>query len=237
MDPMEQIWEKAAKPAKDGNKYFIFKGINDLGFLYVTGFVDAQKYSLKDWTDAFKSSQQKDGSYLVSHAQWLEKRKFRYGGVIHPPFNPLTLPEKEYSEEEVIKVLSENILPQTIFDKSAIPQILQNLRSQKKLVNGKLKVDRKLKMEVAHLIDSYPSPRRILELMVDTLKRAKKPSEALAHQTERSGFAAGKTAQQIVASRLSELAKEIKKEEAPLSEAPSISLKELKKRKPPTGRV
>ena len=239
MDAMEEIWGKVAKPEKDGTKKIVLKGANDLGFLYVSGFVDIKKNSFKSWIDAFAPSRRKDGSYAVTHDQWVEKKKFRYTGRVGVPFDPMSIEEKQYTEVEVIKLLTEKIIPNTIYDESYIPQVLNNLRAQKKLVNGIATIDRKTKEYVAQIVNNYPSPTRILEILVDALRKSRGSKNAMSQlEAQKSGFAAGMTAQQIAASRLNEIAKEVKQAESQVAnETPSVSLKDLKKKKRSPGRV
>lgn len=232
MDPMEEIWNDVALPGKDGNKYISFKGLNDLSFLYLSGFVDVNRFGFKEWTDSFQPSQQKDGSYLVTHDQWLEKRKFRYDGPIGAPFDPLSLEEREYTEAEFLKILSEKVIPNTIFEKNASPQIMANLRLRKKLQNGKVILDKEVKEGLVHVLTNYASPLYFMEMTVNNLKKAKGTKGAMSQiETQRSKFAAGMTAQQIASARFAEIAKEAKKEPPPVSSAPAVSLKDLKKKK------
>ena len=194
--------------------------------------MDINRFSFKEWAESFQSSQQKDGSYLVTHDQWLEKRKFRYEGPIGVPFDPLSLEEREYTEAEFLKILSEKVIPNTIFEKNAAPQIMANLRLRKKLQNGKVILDKEVKEGLVHVLTNYASPLYFMEMTVNNLKKAKGAKGAMSQiETQRSKFAAGKTAQEIVTTRLAEISKELQKEAAPVSEAPSVSLKELKKKK------
>src|SRR5204863_7506137 len=96
------------------------------------------KYSLQDWVSAFLPSRLADGSYIVNHEQWMEKKKFRYTGPVGHPFEPSKIPEKEYDEADFLKLLKEKIIPNTIFDESAMPQLLATLKVPQKLKNGKI---------------------------------------------------------------------------------------------------
>jgi hypothetical protein len=235
---MEELWLKVSKPAKDGNRYILLKGLGDIGFLYATGFVDVQKFSFKDWMDSFLSSRQKDGSFVITKPQWMEKKKFRYEGKIEPPFDAFTIEEKEYTESELTKLLTDKIIPNTIYNQSYIPQVLNNLRAQKKLVNGKIRIDREMKEFIHNLINTYPSPKRILELMVGALKYAKDNKYKMSQLgLQKSAFAAGSAAEKIVQARLSEIAKEIHAAEAPAPTGPTVSLKDLQKKRPGGGRI
>lgn len=241
MDAMEEIWKSVAKTGKDGKTYIFLKGANDLGYLYATGFVDVRRYSFKDWVDSFASSRLKDGSYAVSHDQWLEKKKFHFEGLVAEPFDPMQLEDRELTESETITFLKETVLPHTVFDEKAIPQILTNLKTYKKLVDGKVKLDKRLKQEIILLLNAFPSPMRTLEVMVQNMRAVKEGRSASASkagqdQVQKSQFAAGLTAQEIARKRLSEIAKEAQPAKV-TSDKPSISLKELKKKTKSPGRV
>ncbi|MBI3540969.1 MAG: hypothetical protein HY073_02370 [Deltaproteobacteria bacterium] len=244
MEPMEEIWKSAAKAGKDGKSYIFLKGSNDLGYLYATGFVDVRQHSFKDWVNSFNSSRLKDGSYAVSHEQWLEKKKFHFEGFVAEPFDPMQLEDRELTESEAISFLRETVLPHTVFDEKAIPQLLTNLKNYKKLVNGKVKLDKKLKQEVVLLLHAFPSPMRTLEVMVQNMRmaqegRAQTSFKSGQDRSQKSQFAAGLTAQEITRKRLSEIAKEARPTEGTVEGTgkPSISLKELKKKAKTTGRV
>ena len=109
---------------------------------------------------------------------------------------------------------------------------MANLRLRKKLQNGKVILDKEVKEGLVHVLTNYASPLYFMEMTVNNLKKAKGAKGAMSQiETQRSKFAAGKTAQEIVTTRLAEISKELQKEAAPVSEAPSVSLKELKKKK------
>ncbi len=238
MEPMEELWMKVSKRFKDGNRYIALEGVNDLSFLYVSGFVDVKKFPFKDWIEAFKDSRQSTGKYIVNHEQWLAKKKFRFTGPIGVPFDPMTIPEKAYTEKEIIDLLSKKIIPNTTYDPSYIPQVMNNLRAQNKFVNGKFIIDRKTKEYVNQIVNTYPSPTRILELMVGAIKWNKKSKHQRAGlEAQKSSFAAGSTAQRIAEQRLAEIAKEIHAHTPVEPKGPTISLKDLQKRRGPGGRI
>jgi hypothetical protein len=237
---MEEIWKSVAKTDKKGVLSILFKGSGDLAFLYLSGFVDITKNTFKDWIDAFASSKQKDGSYTVTHDQWLEKKKFRYEGPVGAPFDPNSVQEKEYTEEEFTQLLHTKIIPNTQFDASAAPRIMETVKKQNKFKDGKVILDKTLKKELVDVINTYPHPLHILRTMVQAIREGK-GEEALTKFTQseaqKSNFAAGKTAQQIAQARFAEIAKALQADAIPESKVPSISLKDLKKGKTPKGRI
>lgn len=234
MDVLESIWHQVAKPAKDGKKYVFFKDQMDVIFLYATGFVDAKKFTCEEWIKAFEPSKLKNGSFAVSEAQWMEKKKYHYSGPVNPPFDPLKLEDREYTEAEFATLLREKVIPSTIFDEKNVPGFVNNLKAQGRLVNGKMMIDRPTKEYMLQIVNQYPSPMRVLEISVHGLHTAKKGLYQAARDTmQKSAFTAGQTAQQITAARLAQLSgAKPAAETAPAAPAgETLSLKDLQKRK------
>ena len=237
MDELEVIFNRVAKAGKDGKPRLFFKDHVDIAFLYATGFVDARKFTYKQWLDSFDPSKQPDGGYIISREQWLEKTKFHYDGPIHPPWDPMTLEEREYSEKEIHDLLVEKVLPCTVFDASYAQVYINNLKAQGRLVNGKANVDKPAKEYILQVINQYPAPMRVLEVSVYGLRNVKRgKTQAAQDQVQKSGFAAGMTAQQIYAGRLADLAKKQAPKTAPVApvtDKPAVSIKDLQKRRTP----
>ncbi|GEM_PF-2563477 len=237
MDPLESIWNKVAKPSKDGKKYIVFKDLQDLMYLYASGFVDAQKYSFKQWSEAFASSLQSDGSYRVSAEQWAEKKKFHYRGPINPPFDPLSLEERVYAEKEITRVLTDQFIPSTIYSTSYVPSILNHLKTQGKMIQGEFHIDLEFKKRLLAIIDQQPSPLRVLQVIVHQLKSQKKGNVKLTQEDlQKSGFEAGATAQQIASARLSDLMG-TKEANPQTTSRENISLKELQRKRKTSDKV
>ncbi len=244
MSQLDQIWDQVATQSpEDGKKYIIFKlGIQDLMFLYMSGFVDARKYSFTQWVEAFKPSRRQNGHYWLTKEQWLDKKKFHYTGPVNAPFDPMTMEEKDYTEQEVLKLLKDKILPGTMFSPAYAPTVINNLKAQGRLINGKFRVDRELKKYLLGVMNQYPSPMRILEVGVDKMRKAKKGDAKFAQeQVQKSAFTAGSTAQQIAAARLSSIMGSGRSEPSttpkPGKEEGGISLKDLQKRRVTPGKI
>lgn len=234
---MEELWLSTSKPAQDGKRTITLKGVQDLGFLYISGFVDVQKNSFQDWVNSFADSRQKDGSYLLSHDQWMAKKKFRYTGPVGEPFDPMSLEEKEYTEQEFITFIEQKIIPNTIFDKSAIPRVIAEFKVSKKIQNGKIFLDKNIKKLILQTVNDHPSPLRILQVMVEAFRKKEGMGAATSQlDAQKSQFSAGKTAQEIARARLAEMAGVMAKEEASLANVPTISIKDLGRKKTP-GRI
>lgn len=243
MDPLEAIFHRVAKESKGAKdkKYIFFKDQVDIAFLYASGFVDAKKYTYKQWLDAFDPSKQANGSYVVSHEQWMEKKKFHYDGPINPPWDPMALEERDYTEKEITELLVQKILPCTVFDSSYAQTYINNLKAQAKLVNGVAFMDKAAKDYILQVINQFPAPMRVLEVAVWGLKKAKKGiTQAAQTRIQESGFATGATAQQIFANRLADLAKTPAAKQpqaAPVSDKPAVSVKDLQKRRATPGKI
>ena len=238
MDPMQEIWNSVANTRPDGKQTVIFNNVNDLSLMYVSGFVDVQKVSFQTWIGAFSSSRRADGSYELTHPQWMDKKQYRYNGVIERPFDIHGLPEKVYTEEEFVTLLIEKVLPHTIFDASALPKLMTLFKTQKRLQDGKIKVDKAFKKVIAHFVDDNPSPLRILQVMVDAMKSKKGIGALQSHvNSQKSQFSAGKTAAEVAQARLAEMAGLLSPEITPVAKTPSVSLKDLQKKRRPSGRI
>lgn len=226
---MESVWAQAAQTTQDGGRCLFFKTDQELYFLYSHGFVDYQKYPLKQWIAAFQTSRQKGGSYRITHDQWLEKSKFCYMGAIGVPFDAMTLPDKTYTEKELKDFLSERIIPQTVTDDKAIPELIEQLKTKKKIVNGSAKLDADLKQIMNGFMNTYASPMRQLELENEAIRLAQQRAQT------NTAFSAGMTAQQAIMEKMKNLSGQTPETQA-ASDAPSLSLKDLKKKRP-SGRV
>ncbi len=229
---MEELWEKIAQPGEGGQKYILYQNDFDLLYLYANGFVDFKKYKLDEWVKSFADSRQADGSYKIAKPQWLQKEKYRYNGPIGEPFDPEKLPEKEYAEAEFKQILKEKICGSTWIPESQIPEMLDYFRKQKKLSDGKIRLDKAIKKEFAEVLQKVPSPLRILQLDV---AMHRKKGGAASPTTTASGFIAGIDTQKLAAERLAQLVSKggpPKVSEA-AKETAGISLKDLKRKKKP----
>lgn len=240
MDPLTEIFLKTSRPGKDGKRYIFFKTQVDITFLYFSGFVDAKKFTCDKWIEAFKSSQQTDGSYAISEKQWLEKKRFHYGGPVDPPWDPMTIKDGEYSEKEIRKIIVEKVIPCTVFNEKMAEVYLNNLKAQGRLANGRGSINKPVKEYILQIINQYPSPLRVLQISVHGLRRLKRGfTQAAQDQVQKSAFTSGMTAQQIYASRLASLAKQQAPKEtapSPALDKPAVSVKDLQKRRGP-GKV
>lgn len=193
---VKAIWTAVAQPGPDGKKVLNFAGRNDIVYLYCTGFVDETKYTLQDWTDAFKDSLQTDGSYVLTEDRWMDKARFRYCGSVGRPFDPLLMKEGEWPEKEMELLIKLHILPAVYFTEKEFRSIFDEARASF-YANGVYKISRPIKEDLKKLIDMYPSPAQV---------RALGLAEARAQQQAKgSGFTTGQAKSQEAAQRLSDL--------------------------------
>ncbi len=157
------IWDKIAKDDGTGTRVIRYGSLDDLVFLYASGFVDAEKYDLKAWLEAFDSSKQSDGSYVINKGHWLEKEKFHYHGPIRDPFEAHLIPEKEFTEAELIELFNQCIVPSSQATKESIPNFIRLYENRNLLKNGKMMMTKEIKQELHDFIEAFPSPLRVLE--------------------------------------------------------------------------
>lgn len=191
MKAYEQIWDKVSKPDGTGKRAIRYESVDDLVFIYASGFVDADKYTLEQWIKAFESSRQKDRSYRVSYDQWLANEKYYYTGPVRIPFDPLKIPEKEYTKEEVIELLKTCIVPSSQSIPEKVPLFIKDYEMRGLFKNGKLQMTSELKKELNLFIVRFPSPLRVLEVNIQKLIRG---SEAQATADVAAGLKSQYTA-------------------------------------------
>lgn len=190
MSLFEDIWNKIAKEDGTGTRVITYNSDQDLNFIYASGFVDGSKYTLKQWLDAFRPSQQKDGSYRVSFKQWLEKEKFYYDGPVREPFNPLLIPEKEFTEAELVDMFKKCVVPSSLATEEKIPLFLKDYQQRSLLKNGKMMMTMEVKQELRDFLTFYPSPLRVLEVNVKKLQRGEE-TVPIPGQAAKTGFKMG----------------------------------------------
>jgi len=202
---LKAMWDKVAKPSADGKRQIVIKNQKDLEYHYWTGFVDDEIFSLQDWVEAFKDSLLPNGMYLINEAQWLDKAKYHYSGPIHPPYDPMTIREGEWSEEELHELVWEKIKPNVYFSKEDFEKIIaESRKSIPKTSEGKFLISPELKKDWTEFINTYASPRRMLQIGVYQLKAAKQGS-APSGTPSGSGFSQGPGASRQIADQLSHI--------------------------------
>jgi hypothetical protein len=224
---MEFIWQKVPKTLKDG-KEFVTYAKTDLPYLYNSGLVDTNRFTFKQWEQAFADSLGEDGKYWVTHKKMLFLGFFRYSKTVGEPFDPLRLRTGKWPIERLWRVYENSVIPScslpSEFIKQKFDQIFRKKQSPKEALAEEIKgaekegqeaLDRVEKnihlvfeggpegemvvIEKEHLVnlknflDTYPSPRRKLEMAVQEMKMGKLQTMAgLASAKEKSTFELGK---------------------------------------------
>ncbi|MBI2982463.1 MAG: hypothetical protein HYY44_09300 [Deltaproteobacteria bacterium] len=228
-DPMEELWEVVSQEDKDGQRSIIYQNQYDLLYLYANGFVDFKKYTLDQWIKAFDDSKEKDGSYKITKDQWLKKAEYRYNGPIGDPFDPDRLQEREFSEKEFEAVFKQFVCPSTWIPEANIPVILDYYRKQNKLVNGKIRINKMIKGEIRQALDRIPSPLRILQLDVASLRNKSRKGFPMPATAPQTGYVPGMNTQKLAAKGLEQLSRR-SAPAAPAPSGPTVSLKDLAKK-------
>lgn len=173
---LQSIWDGVAAKAPDGNKCIFFNSRTDIEYLYATGFVDEKQFSLQEWIDSFSDSLQPDGRYLVNEIQWMDKARYRYSGPVGAPFDPMTLREGEWTEEEIKSLAKEKLFPSVYFSVENFEKIMEDVKKGPYYVNGKFIVNQAVKADWAWILNEYPSPRRIREMRLMEARTAAHPT-------------------------------------------------------------
>jgi len=202
---LKAMWDKVAKPGADGNKYIVIKNRSDLEYHFWSGFVDDDKYTLQNWVDAFKESLLPNGIYLVTERQWMEKAEYHYSGPIYPPWDPMTIREGEWSEEDLDDLTREKIQPSVNFSKDDFSKVYAEVKKDMPKKDGKFLISRDLKIEWTTFINTYASPKRVLSIGVYQLKAVQQGQPEAGPLGPGSGFSKGPAAGQQVADKLSQL--------------------------------
>ncbi len=123
---MEFIWTQVPKEVKDGVEYAVYVE-TDLPFLYNSGMVDTERFTLDDWKKAFEDARGTDGRYWVNHEKMLSLGHFRFHRVVREPFDPLKIKTGKYTPERLWKLFETSILPSTSLPKHMIKNIFDSL--------------------------------------------------------------------------------------------------------------
>lgn len=160
-ETMRAIWKSMheSDPAMPPDQ-LIFEGENDLAYLYSSGFVDTDQFSYQEWAKAFRSQRQKDGRFVLSLDEWLDKTKFRYAGPIYPPFDLDRIQDGDWTEEDFRKLIVKYLLPETAITEKQFFDALKAGEQTGEIKDGIVKVDAALKEELKQLLDRFPSVRR-----------------------------------------------------------------------------
>lgn len=128
---MEYIWNKVPKEKKDGVDYVTYVK-TDIPYLYYSGLVDTNSYTLEQWEKAFEDCLGEDARYWVSHEKMLWLGRFRYHKTVAEPFDPLKMRTGKYSVERLWKIFENSIIPSCSLPKEFIKNTFDQMIVQHK---------------------------------------------------------------------------------------------------------
>lgn len=209
---MKGIWTRVqTKTVRQGVEYIVYIE-DDIRFLYYSGLVDTEKFTLKQWQKAFadcREEQEGENKYWVTYEKFTSLAKYRYGKVVGAPFDPFKLRCGKYTLEQFWKLYEASIMPACILPKEFFEELfdklyrkrmpleqiigveIKALKEQGRQVNsepikfeGDLVVLDKTHIRnlIADLITEFPSPKQRLALQVQSVKA--KQVQGLADSTQ-----------------------------------------------------
>lgn len=234
---METIWSRCDKetvlPPHLKGEHILYIA-TDPEYLYLSGFVDVENFSLAEWQKAFEAYKQPNGTYLISKEQFIQLGKYKYSGPVKKPLDAMMIREGWYELTDWHAFCVNSILPSTTL--LSVDQLIaaeNQLKKNGKIVNNRILVDKAAKLRIKQYLDDYPSPIRRREIAVANAYDALVKSES-----ERSKSAQVKTTfkkgQKLGDKDKKEL-KETLLKSAQISpstkkeEVPTLSLKDLRK--------
>lgn len=164
--PMEFIWKTLQK---EGDGSHIQYKPQDVDFLWHSGFVDTEQWSLEQWHDALIPFRQKDGNYRLTFDEFLTLEPYRYSGPIHVPFDALTIKEGKYTDEGLQKLIDASIAPSVSLNANDLGTAMTAIKEKFRQADHLILIQMPAKVEIAQLIEAHPSPRRMRELTFDAV--------------------------------------------------------------------
>lgn len=189
---MEYIWDRI--PKNKGGKTIRYLA-GDIPYLYENGFVDAAKFTYKQWKQSFEAFKQEDGSYILTKEDFFTLRLFRYNGPSHDVFNAEKLREGPWPDDELEFLYNKSIQPSSRVAHDIYWNSINALKRQGFVnENNELIVNDKVKKQLTYLVEKFPSPRRRLEKEVKKIReqRSEQMNEHMKNRNA-SGFSVGET--------------------------------------------
>ncbi|OGQ48632.1 MAG: hypothetical protein A3H42_05715 [Deltaproteobacteria bacterium RIFCSPLOWO2_02_FULL_46_8] len=192
---MEFIWQSVDKSA-DGCIYY---SIEFIDFLWDHGFVDTKKFSRQTWRTAFEPFKQPNGSFKLSHAEFLSLEKYRYAGEINIPFDAMRINEGKYTDEGFEQLAEDSLSPSCSLEAQAFQQFVDALKQEFRQPDGLILIKANAKQKIKKLLEDNPSPLRRLELMFDSMLRQKGEQAAKQADEDLKSVSRTATPEQIAA--------------------------------------
>lgn len=209
-DPMKFIWDGVSQPSTSSPaspRVIKYRDRNDLEYLYKTGFVDTDKFTLREWMESFKDSLQTNGEYILTESQWMKKGQYRYHGPVDPPFDPMEIREGSWTMKDLQKLMREKILPSLEVEEDFLTKSIFGGKPQpagKEMVF----INKQFKVNLQHLLTQRPTPRRMRELSLAQVKaKSAVPGTPPAKTTvpQSSSFSQGPSSSKTTMDQLSRL--------------------------------
>ena len=178
---MEHLWETLDKTA-DG-KHIPYTMI-DIEQLWYMGFVDTQRFGMKEWKAAFEPYRQPDGTFLLNRQQFLSLDRYRYKGEIRIPFDAMRINEGKYTDDGLDDLINASIVPSCSLPFPKIKEFFDALKKDLRQADGLILIKKPAKERIKALLDAHPSPLRNLELLLDRMLATQ--GEEFAKQIEKS---------------------------------------------------
>lgn len=195
---MEDIWKRIPKetqlPQSLKGEYILYIA-TDPKYLYMTGFVDTKRYTEEEWIQAFQDSLQNDGTYLISKEKFIRLGKYKYTGPIRKPLDAMKIREGWYDSTQWHEFLVKSVIPSTTIPPETLVQIEKEMKKTGRYVNGRIQIDKSVKLNIKNLIENYPSPARRREVGVEEAYQKLLEKEAQRSKSpvqEKSKYQSGK---------------------------------------------
>lgn len=207
---MKFIWDRQAQPGPDGKKYIRYAHNGEIIYLYRTGFVDVDKFSMEEWTQSFNTSKKSDGSFWVNEEQWMQKGKFLYTGAVGQPFDPMTLKEGLWKKTDFEALIKTKILPALDVDEKTLRSLLPN-QGVISTKTGDITLTLTFKTFLQRLVIERASPAQYraasLKEAQETLKKQGKQAvtTATTANTPKTSFSIGPSSAQHTQDQLAKL--------------------------------
>ncbi len=189
---METIWSRCSKeeglPPQFKGEHVLYLA-TDPKYLYLSGFVDVENFTLDEWENAFQECKQPNGTYLISKEKFIKLGKYKYSGPVKKPLDAMKIREGWYKLTDWHEFCVNSILPSTtLISVDDLIQIESNLKKNGKIVGNRILIDKSDKLRIKQLIDEHPSPIRRREISV-----ANAYDQLVKSESERSKAAIVKT--------------------------------------------
>ncbi|MBI2335512.1 MAG: hypothetical protein HYU97_01970 [Deltaproteobacteria bacterium] len=178
---MEYIWRKVQKVKREGKDYIRYLP-DDIPYLYQSGLIDTERVSLKALNEFFEPLRGPDGAFYVDHKKIIELGKYRYHKIVGKPFDPLKMRRGKYTLERLRRIFENSLIPSTSLDPKFIWNQFNTTIMSKANSRGEIEFTEEMLRSLAKTLELYPSPRRRLELDVESLRAQEVQENVKIHQ-------------------------------------------------------